>query len=173
VKKLFIGSAIVLLTIFTAGFAGAAPAPVCTATECNELGTLYFVAADGASITTVQDVALVIKPVTPATGQPSNFWTGTLTIPATQGLPATVTTKYNISAVKAPFLSDDPHLFRNIAGVDATGEVILTAEGCNNDFRINPAVKKVQFGFGISGKVYDGANFVGSFHGSLFPNTTP
>jgi hypothetical protein len=170
-KKLSIVSGVLLLVLCTAGFASAAPpTPVCTATACNETGTLYFVAADGSTITAVEGVQLVLKQVTPATDQPANFWTGTLTIPTTTGLPAAVTTTYNLSAIKSPDMSDDPHLFRDIAGIDSTGDVILTAEGRNNTTVRNSG--KNQYGFGFHGKIYDGATFVGSFHGPLSPTTS-
>jgi len=164
-KKLFIGTAIAFLMIFTAGFASAAPpypTPVCTATECNESGILYFVAVDGTTITTtVDDVTLTLTQV-----PESAFWTGTLVFPSDSTLfPST--TMY-ISTIKAPDQADDPHLFSDIAGTDATtGEVILQAEGRTNANRTNWSVKN-QLGFGIHGTIHS-STFNGSFHGLLFP----
>jgi hypothetical protein len=172
VKKLFIGTAIAFLMIFTAGFASAAPTPVYTATECSESGTLYFVALDGTTITEVEEVQLTLNQVPPSAGQPGNFWTGTLTIPATAGLPAGITTTYYVSAIKAPDMSDDPHLFRDIAGTDSTTTILLEAEGRTNNFAKNPSVGRNHYGFFIHGKIYDSGTFVGTFHGPLF-QTTP
>jgi len=156
-KKLIIGGWIVLLVILTAGFASAKS--VCTATACNASGELEFVAADGSTVYTV-DAALVLNKI-----PSSAFWTGTLEItnpPA--GFPAGLAVTYDISAIKAAFESDDPHLFYDIAGVDSSGAITIAAEGENN-----ARAPKGKVGFGIHGKIYDSTTFVGSFHGPLLP----
>jgi hypothetical protein len=173
-KKLFIGSGIVFFMILTAGLASPAPPPICSATApCS--GNLYLDAVDGTSITTVEGVELTLTETPPQTGQPSNFWTGTLVFPGSSPLypEVTGTTTVNISVIKSYEMNDDPHCFHNIAGTDGT--YILVAEGRNNGFAVNPSSKssKGQWGFGIRGQLYNVNGFTGSFHGVLFPPPAP
>jgi hypothetical protein len=165
-KKLFTGTAIAFLMIFTSCSASAfpnpptPPPPVCTATECNESGSLYFVAVDG-TVTTVQGVKLTLAQV-----PGSVFWTGTLVFPSSSTLFPSTT--MNISAIKAPDLADDPNFFGDIAGTDATtGEVILQAEGRTNAIGMNSS-RKNGLAFGFHGTIHS-STFNGSFHGPLFP----
>jgi hypothetical protein len=163
-KKLFIVTVMASLMIFIAGFASAAsktPPPVCTVTECSESGSLYFVAVDGATVTKVEDVTLTLTRV-----KSGVFWTGKLVFPSDSALFPSTT--MNISAIKAPDQADDPHLFRDIAGVDSTtGEVKLQAEGRTNAIGTN-ASGKSEYGFGFHGTIHSDT-FTGSFHGPLFP----
>ncbi|SPF39785.1 exported hypothetical protein [Syntrophobacter sp. SbD1] len=171
-KKLLVCAAIASLMIFTAGLASAAPIPVCTSTACTETGTLYLVEADGTTITEVDGVVLtlthVAKETTPDTDQPNNFWSGTLLFPAGSPLGTSATT-VNISAVKAPWSADDPNVFPDMAGTNAAGTLSLMATGWSNDQGYNPTTSKNAYGFGIRGKIFDGATFVGVFKGILFP----
>ncbi len=93
----------------------------------------------------------------------THFWTGQLVIPAnTAGVPEGT---INVSAIKAAYESDDPHLFYDIAGTDTTsGDVILQAAGENNAH----AAGSSGLGFGIHGTIHS-SSFVGSFHGPLTP----
>ena len=158
-KKLITSSAIAFLMVFTAGLASAAGrTPACTATECSESGTLVFAAVDGSSVTRVPGITLTLNSV-PGTV----FWTGTLVFPSSSAIFPSTT--MNISAIRAPDQDDDSHLFRDIAGTDATtSEVILQAEGRDNA----KVWGSKQLGFGIHGTIHS-STFDGSFHGPLFP----
>ncbi len=159
-SKLVIFSVVAFLLVFTAGFAAAKTTPVCTSTECNETGTLHFVSVASTTVNEVQNVQLTLNLVTG-----THFWTGTLVIPTNSvGVPAGT---INISAIKAAFESDDPHLFYDIAGTDATSsQLILQAAGENNAHGTSSG--EPEFGFGIHGTIHS-STFDGSFHGPLFP----
>ncbi|MGC9967512.1 MAG: hypothetical protein ABSE08_19105 [Syntrophobacteraceae bacterium] len=152
-KKLLIGSAIVFLMIFTAGFATAGVTTTITGT-----GNLLFIAPGGTQ-TLVTGAMISITNQTPIPGGPTNVWSGTLTLPP--GNPLNVAT-LNITAFRGP---QDPHLFHRITSSDGS-TLLLTAEGRDNERAWYPPKKKL--GFGIRGTVYDPGTFIGSFEGVLF-----
>lgn len=166
-KKLFIGSAIALFMVFTAGLATAAgPKPTMTFTAT---GNLWFVAAGTGDVTQATGVTLTLTKTTATTvaGQPNNIWTGSLVLPSSSPLGAVT---LDITAFEGTG-SDDPHIFHDITGTNgATQTILLTATGKDNatakDSALSPP--SLQKDFGIRGKLYDSGAFVGNFEGALF-----
>jgi hypothetical protein len=168
VRKLFIGSIIVFLMIFTAGLATAAAPP--TATTIQAKGNLWFVASATGDVTEVTGATLTLTKVTPTAGQPNNIWTGTLVLPYPNPLSPTVETTLDITAFEGAG-SGNPHTFHDITGTNgATQTVLLTATGRDNETARDSALTTpaLQKDFGISGKLYDSGAFVGAFEGALF-----
>jgi hypothetical protein len=121
VRKLLIGSMIVLLMIFTAGLASAAQStfPFITTT-----GTLYFVSDSGVVTSdSTTPPTITIDQATVTTGEPSNLFYGTFKMNPTASatLPGTALT-INFAATMG-----DDNLFR-ITGTNGAG-IFVVATG--------------------------------------------
>jgi hypothetical protein len=156
-RKLLIGSAVVFLMIFTAGLATALQSaslfPFITTT-----GTLYFVSGTG-TVTSDATATITLNQATVTTGEPTNFFSGTLTLTPVASTPLT----FDIAAT-----SDWGDTFR-ITGSTTSGAT-LSAEGT-----IQWPRHHGRFGRGhasppsisLVGSILDGTTFTGRFEGVL------
>jgi hypothetical protein len=156
-RKLLIGSAIVFLMIFTAGLATAAQSaslfPFTTTT-----GTLYFVSGTG-TVTSDTTAAITLNQATVTSGEPANFFWGTLTLTPVTGTPLT----FDIAAT-----SGEGELF-HITGSTTSGAT-LSAEGTiewrrhsGRHARTRVSAPSITLG----GRILDGTTFTGRFEGVL------
>ena len=156
-RKLLTGSVIVFLMIFTAGLATAVQTasvfPFITTT-----GTLYFVSGTGA-VTSDARATITINQATVTSGEPTNFFWGTLTLTPLGSTPLT----FDIAAT-----SDWGNTFR-ITGSTTSGAT-LSAEGT-----IQWPRRHGRFGWShasppsitLHGSILDGTTFTGRFEGVL------
>ncbi len=192
-KKLSILTVVASVIIFSASLAvaGTQNIPVCTQASksspmvCGGQGTINMLANGASSLIQVQDVVLTLTNVspTPGMGEPANFWTGTLRFPSnppsgTSSIFAGLTV--NLSSLKDPWFSEDPHYFHDIAGANASTNPVaantltLIADGWSNGHAANPngqSTKPVPCFF-LRGKIFDGSTFIGTFKGLFFPQAS-
>ncbi len=155
-RKLLIGSAVVFLMIFTAGLATAVQtAPVFPFTTTT--GTLYFVSGTG-TVTSDATATITLNQATVTSGEPTNFFWGTLTLTPVTGTPLT----FDIAAT-----SEGGDTFR-ITGSTTSGAT-LSAEGTiqwprhhgRSRAHVSPA------SISLVGSILDSTTFTGRFEGVL------
>ena len=164
-RKMLIGSAIVFLMIFTAGLTTAwQPASLFPFTAST--GTLYFISRTGTVTSDNTTAKITLNEATVTTGEPTNFFWGTLELTPVTG----TTLTFDIAATR-----DEQGVF-HITG--STSGATLSAEGTiewphgrhgrhGRQFYKSGDTSDNAPSITLGGSIQDGTTFSGRFQGVL------